>query len=372
MVAGFTHDAHPARVVFGVDAHRTELLPELERLRARAILILASESQSEVAEELTLAMPGFRPRSLGFTRGKGAAERRSRARALAACEGVDCLVAVGSGAVIRAAAELAWQAAIPLIVLPTSYAGAEFDALMAASHGRGRTRRSARADPRVVIYDPTLTVGLPDHITGRSAMLALANGVGVLCTPEASPVAAMMAEEGIRQIADSALDAILHPRGLIGRSRTQYGGYLIASALAVTAPGPHRMAVTAVAQACRLRHSDLGTVLLPHLLAATGELRPLDLAHVAGAIGHNDAVRGVCELSGDLGAPQSLRELGMAPASLSSAIEAVRDNTAAVRDTGLDPDVLATLVENAYDGRNPGVPGPPGTSHTAHPTQEGW
>lgn len=232
VVADFTHDAHTARVVFGVDARRTSLLPELERLGARTLLVLASESQRKVADELAAAMSRFRPRLLGFTRGGGAAQRSFLARALAACDAVDCLVAVGSGAVIRAAAEVAWRAALPLIVLPTSYAGAEY------GFAPDTAERSSLAGPRVVIYDPTLTVGLPDHVTGRSAMRALAHGVDVLCTPDASPVAGMMAEEGIRQIADGASDAILDPHGLVGRSRAQYGGYLTAASLAVTAPGP--------------------------------------------------------------------------------------------------------------------------------------
>jgi maleylacetate reductase len=217
----------------------------------------------------------------------------------------------------------------------------------------GHAACSSAAASRVVIYDPALTVGLPDHVTARSAMRALAYGAEVLCTPDASPVAAMMAAEGIRQIADGTPDAILHPHGLVGRSRTQYGGYLTAASLAVTPPGPYRKLSEAVERACGLRHAYVRPVVLPHLLAATGPLRPLPLARVADALGCNDAVQGIADLAREVGAPQSLRELGMGHDALDAAPEALQRDEMVARDAELDPDVLAAVVEDAYHGRTP-------------------
>jgi maleylacetate reductase len=357
VVAGFTHDVHAVRVVFAVDAHRTSLMPELERLGAKVVLVLASASQKAVASGLPAAVPGGRAQLLPFSRSRSAAGQISRAYEVSAREQADCLVAVGSGAVIHAASQAALMAELPLVALPTSYAGAEFASppdTPATHPGKtGPEACSSAAASRVVIYDPALTVGLPDHVTARSAMRALAQGVDVLCTPAASPVAAMMAEEGIRQIADGTPDAILHPHGLVGRSRTQYGGYLTAASLAVTAPGPHRTLCEAVERACGLRHADVRPVVLPHLLAATGAKRPLALARVAEALGCNDAVQGIADLAREVGAPQSLRELGMGLDGLDAALEALRRDETAARHAELDPDVLAVVVENAHHGRTP-------------------
>ncbi|GHE56058.1 maleylacetate reductase [Streptomyces capitiformicae] len=358
VVAGFTHDVYAVRVVFAVDAHRTSLQPEIERLGAKAVLVLASASQKAVAGALTAAMPGDRVQPLAFTRSRSAAGQISRAYEVAAREQADCLVAVGSGAVIHAAGQAALRAEVPLVALPTSYAGAEFvsppdtsDTPTPPPDGTGPAAYPSAAASRVVIYDPTLTVGLPDHVTARSAMRALAHGVDVLCTPDASPVAAMMAEEGIRRIADGMPDAILHPHGLVGRSLTQYGAYLTASSLAVTPPGPHRTLCEAVERACGMRPADVRPVVLPHLLAATGPKRPLALARVAEALGCNDAVQGVTDLAHEVGAAQSLRELGMGPDGLDAALEALRRDETAAQGAELEPDVLAAVVENAYHGR---------------------
>ncbi|MFH9008188.1 iron-containing alcohol dehydrogenase [Streptomyces afghaniensis] len=356
VVAGFTHDVHAVRVVFAVDAHRTSVQPELDRLGAKAVLVMASASQKAVAGALTAAMPGGRAQPLAFSRSRSVVGQLSRAYEVAAREEADCLVAIGSGAVIHAARQAALRAELPLVALPTSYAGAEFvspSGTPPLSPGRSGPAADMSPASRVVIYDPALTVGLPDHVTARSAMRALAYGVDVLCTPDASPVAAMMAEEGIRQIADGMPDAILHPHGLVGRSRTQYGGYLTASSLAVTPPGPHRALCEAVERVCGLRHADVRPVLLPHLLAATSVKRPLALARVAEALGCNDAVQGIAELAHEVGAARSLRELGMGLDGLDAALEALRRDETAARDAELEPEVLTLVVENAYHGRTP-------------------
>ncbi|MFF7655634.1 iron-containing alcohol dehydrogenase [Streptomyces sp. NPDC007983] len=357
VVAGFTHDVHAVRVVFAVDAHRTTLQPELDRLGAKAVLVLASASQRAVASALTAAMPGGRAQPLAFSRSRSVAGQISRACEVAARGEADCLVAVGSGAVIHAARQAALRAELPLVALPTSYAGAEFvspSGTPSLSPSRsGPAVDTSPAASRVVIYDPVLTVGLPDHVTARSAMRALAYGVDVLCTPDASPIAAMMAEEGIRQIADGMPDAILHPHGLVGRSRTQYGGYLTVGSLAVTPPGPHRALCEAVERVCGLRHADVRPVLLPHLLAATSVKRPLALARVAEALGCNDAVQGITDLAHEVGAAQSLRELGMGLDRLDAALETLRRDETAARDAELEPEALAIVVENAYHGRTP-------------------
>ena len=46
-VPGFTYDQLPQRVVFGVDAARTAIAPEIERLGARRVLAIASTRDAE-------------------------------------------------------------------------------------------------------------------------------------------------------------------------------------------------------------------------------------------------------------------------------------------------------------------------------------
>lgn len=121
----------------------------------------------------------------------------------------------------------------------------------------------------------------------------------------------------------------------------------------MSAPGPHRALCEAVEEACGLRHADVRPVVLPHLLAATGVKRPLALARVAEALGRNDAVQGIADLAHEVGAPQSLRELGMGLDGLNAALEALRRDETAALDAELEPDVLAAVVESAFHGRTP-------------------
>ena len=50
--ADFVHDSLPGRVVFGAGASEQCLLPELDRLRLRSVLTVASRSQVGVAARI--------------------------------------------------------------------------------------------------------------------------------------------------------------------------------------------------------------------------------------------------------------------------------------------------------------------------------
>ena len=80
------------------------------------------------------------------------------------------------------------------------------------------TSRPARTSvvlPKVVVYDPELTLGLPPRVTGPSAFNALAHCVEALYAPGCNPVTSALALEGVRAIHRSlptVMDAARRPR----------------------------------------------------------------------------------------------------------------------------------------------------------------
>ena len=61
------------------------------------------------------------------------------------------------------------------MAVPTTYAGSELTTIYGLSRdGRKRTGRDPLVLPKVVLYDPALTVQLPSQVTGASGMNALA------------------------------------------------------------------------------------------------------------------------------------------------------------------------------------------------------
>jgi maleylacetate reductase len=64
--------------------------------------------------------------------------------------------------------------------------------------------------PEIVIYDVDLTLSLPAGLAATSGIKAIAHAVEALYVRDRNPVISLMAEEGIRALADAAPAIILH------------------------------------------------------------------------------------------------------------------------------------------------------------------
>lgn len=91
--------------------------------------------------------------------------------------------------------------------------------------GRKTTGRDRTVLPATVVYDPALTTSLPTDISAASGMNALAHLVEGLYAPDASPVTAVLAEEGIRALADALPRVVVAPGDLDARSCALYGAW---------------------------------------------------------------------------------------------------------------------------------------------------
>jgi alcohol dehydrogenase class IV len=86
----------------------------------------------------------------------------------------DSVLAIGGGSAIGYGKIIALALRLPLIAVPTTYAGAEMTDRFAVTTDRGKeTGRSERVLPRVVIRDPNLTVGMPPEVIASSGMIAV-------------------------------------------------------------------------------------------------------------------------------------------------------------------------------------------------------
>ena len=102
-----------------------------------------------------------------------------------------------------------------------------------------------------------------------------------------------------------------------------------------------------------LPHAETHTVVLPHAVAYNASAAPDQMARAAHAIGGTDAAQGLYDLTGRLGAPRSLRDLGM-PAE---GIERVVEATMAApywNPRPLDGNVLRDVLKTAWEGAPPG------------------
>jgi maleylacetate reductase len=124
----FTHVTLGQRVILEAGGAARHLAAEADRLGARRIMLIAGESRAGVAADLPVAVRWTEVVQ------HVPAELAGRARAAAAAGAADLVVAVGGGSAIGLAKAVALTSRLPIVAVPTTYAGSEATA-------RGATRR---------------------------------------------------------------------------------------------------------------------------------------------------------------------------------------------------------------------------------------
>ncbi|HEY8359645.1 MAG TPA: iron-containing alcohol dehydrogenase, partial [Ramlibacter sp.] len=152
----FVYIGRPARVIFGAGSLR-QLAEEVDRLGARKALVLSTPEQRASAEQVAQLL-GDRAAGV-FDRAvmHVPIETAREARAEAARIGADCAVAIGGGSTIGLGKAIALESALPVIAIPTTYAGSEMTTIYGITEaGLKKTWRADQVLPRTVIYDPEL------------------------------------------------------------------------------------------------------------------------------------------------------------------------------------------------------------------------
>jgi maleylacetate reductase len=144
-------------------------------------------------------------------------------------------------------------------------------------------------------------------------MNAIAHAVEGLYAPDATPIVSLMAEEGTRALAAALPRVVADGSDLEARGEAQYGAWLCGAVLAATTMSLHHKLCHTLGGTLDLPHAQTHTVVLPHALAYNQPAAPDAVAALSRALGGApDPAQELWELAGRLGAPRSLRELGMA------------------------------------------------------------
>ena len=348
----FVHQQLPARVVFGLGA-AGRVAHEVDRLRLGRILLISTASGKAVADDAAAALGPRVVARIAEVRQHVPEEDVARAVELARGSAADGLVAIGGGSAIGLAKAVALSLAVPILVVPTTYAGSELTPIYGiTAGGHKRTGRDLRVLPSTVIYDPVLTVGLPAPATAASGMNALAHCVEALYDPDASPIVALLAVEAIRALARGVPSSVATPDDLAARSDALYGAYLAGAVLAVTQVGLHHRLSHVLGGTYGLPHAGVHSAVLPHVARFNAPAAPEAMRRIAVALGAGDAAGGIFDFAVQVGAPTSLAGLGMDPSRLPEAAAlAAAEVTWNPRPVTAD-ELLPVLVD-AYEGRRP-------------------
>lgn len=332
---------------------------EIDLLGARRAMVLSTPGQShlaqKVADRLGARCAGIYAKAVMHVPLETAQQAREEARRLDA----DCAIAIGGGSTTGLGKAIALDGGLPILAIPTTYAGSEMTTVYGITEaGIKKTGKDPRVLPKTVIYDPQLTVNLPLILSVTSGMNAIAHAAEGLYGKDSNPVMNLMAEEGIRALAQ-ALPAIRQRSSDVSaRTEAMYGAWLCGMVMSNVGMALHHKLCHTLGGSFGLAHAEVHTVVLPQALAFNAPAAPEAMQRIERALGVNgrsSAAAALFDLAQDNGAPVALKDIGMKASDLDKAADiAVGNPYWNPRPIGVEQRAdIRTLLQNAYEGRRP-------------------
>jgi maleylacetate reductase len=350
----FVYTAQSVRVVFGVDAW-SRLKAEVALLGARRALVLCTPRQRALAERASEVLAecgaGIYDQAIMHVPIATVNDAQDAVQGAEA----DCIVAIGGGSTIGLAKVLAMESLLPILAVPTTYSGSEMTSVYGVTeNGVKKTGKNPHALPRTVIYDPSLTVKLPFDISVASGMNAIAHAAEGLYSEDGNPVLALMAEEGIRAMANGLRRLKQHADPLTARGDCLYGAWLCGTVLGNAGMALHHKLCHTLGGSFNLPHAQTHSIVLPHAMAYNAVAAAPAMQTISRALGQNNAPAAVAlyDLAHDLGAPLALQDVGMREADLDKAAD-IATSSPYPNPRPIEREGIRMLLQTAFEGLRP-------------------
>ncbi|MEA2634261.1 MAG: maleylacetate reductase [Chloroflexota bacterium] len=281
------------------------------------------------------------------------------ARALAQQEQIDVVVAMGGGSAMGVGKGVVAGEGRSLIAIPTTYAGSEMTPVFGTTDRREK-RKSVRRDdavlPKLVIYDPEVTVDLSPELTASTGMNALAHCVEACYARDVNPLVPAVALEGIRRIVRSLPLCVTNGRNLDAREDLLTGAYLAGFSIANATMALHHGLCHVFGGRTGVPHGVLNAIMLPHVMRFNADAVPEVMNAIAlnfpppiAGEGRVGAVGATAALVAWLPVPQRLRDAGVPEAVLESvAAEAAGNSTVQANPKPVSEASIRELLRAAW------------------------
>ena len=265
--------------------------------------------------------------------------------ALAEENGIDAVVGLGGGSPIGMAKAISLaleekrtgkpsrtplptdQPLIPVVALPTTYAGSEMTPVYGVTHqdngvARKVTVTDSRVTPKLALYDPQLTLSLPPEMTASTGINALAHCVEAVYSITRNPLSTAAALSGAHYIAKALPQSFAQGDDLPARTDMLVGSYLAGTALSNVAMGLHHGICHVLGGTAGVAHGIANSIMLPHVMRFNLDTAASELAAIGEAMGlarngRNDstvaeeAAQRIHDLVREMKLPQQLRQVGV-------------------------------------------------------------
>jgi maleylacetate reductase len=245
----------------------------------------------------------------------------------------DGVLAVGGGSAIDLGKAISAEADVPVVSVPTTYAGAEWTPFFGIRDPERKMRGGgAGAHLGAAVYEPELTLSLPRAETVGTALNALAHSAEALYVQGHNPEADEHALIGARLIGEWLPRVVDAPEGLDARTKLLEGAMHAGMALGGSMLALGHAIAQALGGRYGLPHGAMNALALPAALRFNAKVAPEAIARFGDALGTDDPAARVEKLA-RLGSFGRLRDFGVPENEL--------------------PEVAAATVERAGAKANP-------------------
>ena len=228
------------------------------------------------------------------------------------------------------------QPLVPVVAIPTTYAGSEMTPTYGITYSNdGSVRKVTETDskitPKLVIYDPLLTLNLSSVMTASTGINALAHCIEALYSITRNPLSTSEALGGVRSIYTALPRCYIEGNDLEARTEMLVGAFLAGSALSHVTMALHHGLCHTLGGTASVPHGVANSIILPHAMRFNMDVTASQLAQAAEAMGigrdksgpyisdevvAEEVVERIYALIGQMKLPQHLRDVGVKEADL--------------------------------------------------------
>ncbi|MEX1365938.1 MAG: iron-containing alcohol dehydrogenase [Nannocystaceae bacterium] len=288
------------------------LLDHVRRLGLRRVAILSTEGRRPLAERAVAMLADRSVGALSIAVPHAPREIVEETAVSLDGLGADGVVTIGGGTATALGKATQLSRSRPFIAIPTTYSGVEMTDTYGIRDGdQTHFGREERVRPTVIIYDPSLTFGLPRAITASSLFAALAHAVDALYSSVTSARLQAMAASAITRIVVNLARACEEPDNLEVRSAVMRGAYQAATVFGAAGTALHHQLTHLVAGELGLSYAATHCVLLPHVVAFNASIARRATQAVGRALGSRDPAAALFDLALIVDAPTRLDRVGL-------------------------------------------------------------
>ena len=219
------------------------------------------------------------------------------------------------------------QPAFPVFAIPSTYAGSEMTPVYGVTHTdenppRKVTVSNPKSVPRLVVYDPELTIDLPPEMTASTGINALAHCIEALYSIKRNPLSTAVAIRGVRHISNTLFRCYQKGNDLDARTEMLLGSHLAGLSLASVTMGLHHGLCHVLGGSAGIPHGIANSIILPHAirfnadavapqLFPAAEVMGIPVNGISPIVVVEAMVQKIFHFIGQMNLPQHLRDAGV-------------------------------------------------------------